>query len=630
MANIPDFGASAAYIGFWIDHDVGRFLTLSNRDATAFLSFLAIAVTFAGNRSWNIIRFILFQLLRLGHGNQKQPTKLTQKLRAILRNAVTAGIALWTVVELLWNHGQGLDPAKRYKELFSSARGIKRLPWKVIALALISAAHLAATISAGILTSRIFVGRTVVSRAIDSCGEWQAKNATFLDNKPLEVQNTDIAVWQSLRMNETIDADNYVRNCYPIGVSQGVLDCDKLFTRALPYKLEHDVPCPFGDDICSDRPNDAFVMDSGPITLRDLGINSKFARSLSVQRRSVCAVVPDEPFLDEDDESVRSYRFFNGPYEDVGEGIFYRKENISATFNLQAYYLPLDAHKIAKPIRPDILDHDPSIILLRSNGVYFYTTHDDPWFSVKTRTEFKNSSGGLPADFIRYNTDNFLNVIACKEATRFCSTLSGSCSAWGGLISPFSNLETIFPVLAGSYFQNDASDIEEFINVYTLVANWLSYTSIPSSIYGRSATSALQAGRYFKDKTQMHLEPEQWKIELEYWFAMGMARLQLAILNTIEKPPSVDENSAINTWEGTGLKNLCGRVKLRSPNHMTLDTVGIVIVLSLVGFLTLGSLLDVVIGWIPTPWAQGVVKKWEKMDYLHLLEEIERLQDEVA
>jgi hypothetical protein len=50
MVNILDSGATAAYIGFWIDHEGDYLLALTNRDAVALLSSLAIAVTFVRNR----------------------------------------------------------------------------------------------------------------------------------------------------------------------------------------------------------------------------------------------------------------------------------------------------------------------------------------------------------------------------------------------------------------------------------------------------------------------------------------------------------------------------------------------------------------------------------------------------
>ena len=90
---------------------------------------------------------------------------------------------------------------------------------------------------------------------------------------------------------------------------------------------------------------------------------------------------------------------------------------------------------------------------------------------------------------------------------------------------------------------------------------------------------------------------------------MSLACLQLEIFNTIEKPPGVDDSIAYNRWEGTKLKDLCvcGRIKLYSPGHTTLSTVGIIVILVVVALLILGSAVDTVLGWLPMDWAKRVV-----------------------
>lgn len=631
MATIPGSGTSAVYIGFWLDHDAGYFLTLANRNAATLLAFLAITVTFASSRSWKLVRFVLYQHLCLVRGNQGQSMKPARRLQVILRNTAMAPSTLWASIELLWSYRRRISASQSSESLLLFNREVKSMSRRATLLSIISSIHLAGFAAAGILTSRILIGRTVVSRVTPTCGQWTAKNLNYsaLSGSP------ELLTYISQRLNESMDADNYVRNCYPMGVSRGILDCGKFFTRALPYQLEHDAPCPFGSDLCSDRPNDAFVMDSGPILFRDLGINSKFAQSLSVQRRSTCAVVPDAPFFQDfggPDGTSRSYRFTSGPPANPLD-LWYRSDITSGTYHLQTLYqYHQDANTSSELIRPDPTGPDSSVILLRSNGVRFLTTYDDPWFSVHTQLKYDNSTGALPTSFVRYITDNFLNIIACKEATRFCSMLSNNCSAWTGIVQTDAiETEKALLSLVGSRIQTNSSDFQEIVNSFVLVSLSLHHTSLSSSVEDRHATSALQAARYLDGTgVQLRLEPEQWKIELEYWFAMALARLQLEIFNTIEKPPWVDESVASNSWEGKELKKICGKVKFYSGNHMTLSTVGIVAVLALVGFLTLASMLDVFLGWIPTEWGKSLIEEWNEMENLRLLDELDRDKDEVG
>jgi hypothetical protein len=167
-------------------------------------------------------------------------------------------------------------------------------------------------------------------------------------------------------------------------------------------------------------------------------------------------------------------------------------------------------------------------------------------------------------------------------------------------------------------------DYIDIASLYQFVSVAMAWTSIYSSIGDRPASSALQAVRYHHGGIQAYLEPEQWKVELEYWFAMALARLQLEIFNTIEKPPGVDKSTAYNQWEGTELKSMCGKIKFYSPNHTTLSATGIVVILAVVVLLTLGSAVDVILTWLPMKWAKKLVQEWERLENLKLLDDAEK------
>jgi hypothetical protein len=107
------------------------------------------------------------------------------------------------------------------------------------ALGFIPLAHMLSSLAAGILICRVLVGRIVVSTALNSCGHWQANNITG-SNSPA-YQSSEMLTWQSLAFNNIYNVDNYVRDCYPLGVSRGALDYGKFITRYLPYQTDHDV-----------------------------------------------------------------------------------------------------------------------------------------------------------------------------------------------------------------------------------------------------------------------------------------------------------------------------------------------------------------------------------------------------
>ena len=107
---------------------------------------------------------------------------------------------------------------------------------------------------------------------------------------------------------------------------------------------------------------------------------------------------------------------------------------------------------------------------------------------------------------------------------------------------------------------------------------------------------------------QAYLEPKNWKTELEYWFAVRLARLRLEIFNTIKKPPGFDDSVAYNQIEGTELKPLCEKVKLDSPNHAAMSTASIIIILVVVALLLVDTLVDTVLSKVLGTCAKRIIK----------------------
>ncbi len=158
-----------------------------------------------------------------------------------------------------------------------------RTPAKTRRGVLFTAGRVLAFAAASILTSQAITGQTVVSRVAETCGQWK----TAYEGGVVE---DDIYFLDfELSRNATLDADNYVRNCHSNrATSRQIMSCNKLLTHELSFHIESGADCPFGDNVCltGNRP---IVMDSGNITFADLGINSKFARGLTMRRRSTCA-----------------------------------------------------------------------------------------------------------------------------------------------------------------------------------------------------------------------------------------------------------------------------------------------------------------------------------------------------
>jgi hypothetical protein len=475
------------------------------------------------------------------------------------------------------------------------------------------AGHILLFLAAGILTSQIVVGRTVVSRVVASCGQWMSTERPSLDNIPAWL------LLHELQMNQTLDADNYVRNCYDYGTSRHILDCRKFVTASLAHTTDHDAPCPFPEDICITG-NKSFAMDSGPITFSSLGINSRFARDVSIRRRSTCASVFPEPFelkgLTNNTESESYYLFDNITGNPLMQLQYFTHHNISVDYDIRAFNLGNNStQEIRAPLRLDMSSHTVSVVLLSGMGIRFTSPTDDPFFSAHQI---------IPKDLMPlsdrtfYKMDRKVNVIGCDEQVQLCSSLTGKCLPWQGLWT-ISASNNVLALLGGlSLSGPETHDL--YINL-VLLQSLLVWTGIPFAIEYRPAAAALQAGRYFYQSVQFDIGADQWKRELNYWFSMGLARLQLELFNTIEKPPQLDADRAVNLWVTHNLTGMCGKVKFNSAGHTTLSALGLGLVLGLSGLLVAASFADVVTVKVLRTFGKGSrVAAWEECQTSALLE----------
>lgn len=492
-------------------------------------------------------------------------------------------------------------------------------------LKLFIAGHWLAFIALGILTSRVVVGRLVVSRVTSTCGKWMMKSP------PPDTSSSSVDEWQSalneFLYNATLNADNYVHNCYNDKSSRGFFDCTKFVSRFLPFSEEHNVSCPFERGFCLAGENSAFAMDSGDISFSALGINQKHSKDLSIRRRTTCGVVDQHPFyvglMTSDDapmalagnQTVFIYSF--GTDSGVNETTSYRNESFTSTYDLQEFTYPGDTpFTAAKVLHPNSSTNDVSIMLLRSPGVEFIDAQNDPWFSAHDEILWDNSSGQVKLGYKRYRMDHFLNVLVCDERYQFCNHMTGQCTPWRGLFHGFDDQVSSLgePVLK--------EDMDGYLGLYlssVLVLGNLPLSFISNSIQGRGH-AALQATKYFNKGLQDRLDPEQWKVELRYWFQMALARMQLEVFNTIERPGDVDPDRTQNIWGKDVTRYLCGNVKFRSADHTSLSVAGIVAIVSCAALLTIISFLDQLIAskFLRSRFS-NFISTWEETENLALL-----------
>ncbi|KAI5803141.1 hypothetical protein EDC01DRAFT_611892 [Geopyxis carbonaria] len=608
--DIPSM-TDAVYTGVWEDHATNSMLlTLPTASAQILLAGMVVLVTFAANSSWNLWRYLLHGVLRM------TTTEYVRAQQVVLRNSDTASSGLiaffWGILVVMWRRRQ------------SSRKGWAR----AIGLTLFMILHWAGFIALSILTARIARGNVVVSDVRPTCGIWLPKgfDPTIETERDASLDEMEIAMTGAEQaLNDTLNAENYVRNCYDPD-SLSIFSCSKMMIRALSYS-EDPADCPFDEDMCTTPDGKAWAMDSGDVGFEDLGINFNGAGSFSVQRRTVCSTLPEEPFrLSKADlekyledgmdpglnvETARAYAHFTAQSTGENETHAYDPTQNSTGYQLEAYRSTLSkpVHPPVAPIAPRGLykDADLSFAFLRTGNVSTTEPSDDPLFLFTIPDQ-------SPKFGTRYTAERYLNVLACVELSRFCNTKSKICTPWRGLLNP--DLPDLDPLLSGG-------TPDDAVAAFPTLLYILRSTSIYEAISSRGET-ALQARRFlFMNNMQRRLGSAQWKYEFHYWFEMCLARLQLGVFSTIQMRPGLTEETAQRVDLGKDADRICGRVKFRAEGYTSLSVLGVALVIAITGVLTVLSYIDVIVA---TFWGRrwsDTVDMWDRSEMLELLRRVE-------
>lgn len=335
-------------------------------------------------------------------------------------------------------------------------------------------------------------------------------------------------------------------------------------------------------------------------------------------------MVDPHPFIvsvetSEDALNQTSVRYsFGTDSSGVNVSIRYIDEGYTSTYDLrERIYARNTASKVLQPTRNT---NDVTVLLLRGAAVDFYDAQDDPWFTAHREMDLDNSTGLVKPGYARYLMDNFLNVLVCDERVHFCNQITGQCSQWRDLWNA-PDPDDLNTPLGEPLVTKDMDGYVDMSVSISLVSLCIDTSSIYNSIQGRGH-AALQAIKYFSLGTQNRLDPEQWKVELRYWFKMALARVQLEVFNTIEKPAHVDPARSQNLWadDELALKIFCGWIKFRSASHTSLSTTGILVIILCTVILTIMSFFDhLIASRFLRGRFQHFISVWEENENLALL-----------
>jgi hypothetical protein len=297
--------SSNIHTGTWTDYSRGNVygltLTLTNSQAVALVSFLAVLITHTGTRSFTILRFILHQTRK----HETPRDGLARQHDLVLRNAETdmGTLSLIHWIAFKWR-GHTPHPYRR-----------------TVPLLLLVLIHTVGFLVAGVAVSLVADGgdALVIAKGT-ACGAW----ALDQSNRNVEA----VSLWQLEKQKGSSAAQAYARMCYD-GTESDLIktspsECRVFPTQKLNWTDTHNATCPFKDGICLEGETAAYMLDTGLQSSRKLGINSQY--ELQWQHRTTCAPLKTDGYTQVRDdgnfgENVTYYNY--GPVGLLGNWTHY-------------------------------------------------------------------------------------------------------------------------------------------------------------------------------------------------------------------------------------------------------------------------------------------------------------------
>ena len=147
------------------------------------------------------------------------------------------------------------------------------------------------------------------------------------------------------------------------------------------------------------------------------------------------------------------------------------------------------------------------------------------------------------------------------------------------------------------------------------LVNILPWINTYFSVNSRGATALKALDNYeWADKIQLPLPDNQWQIEVDGWFGVGMAKLQQLVTEYATGPPSLPLGAQFVKASTPADMEMCNSQIVRSPNGtISFSVLGLAIVITLGSVLIiLGLLLDSTVGFLRRRfhWDEFKSNKW--------------------
>ncbi|KIX06968.1 uncharacterized protein Z518_04944 [Rhinocladiella mackenziei CBS 650.93] len=509
-----------AYIfsGVWKEYLQGttrHHLTITDSVAFVILTFLALLISYAITSIWSAQYLYLRELL------PPQPASLRE-----LRNSDDSGYGrvFSDLIFAMWHE-------RRRQQHWSSLL----LVWLISTLFLLASPGIPIRAALGLTYETEEVPIVRSSGSICEFLTPSERSAATLRNA-----------------NMTLAASEYFQGCY---LEHSPVSCQSnLAQDRLPWNSS-DVECPFSPEACANSTTAEIPtnirLETPFISMDEQCINSR--SKLRLKKAMTCTVLDFERFRASPRPELQDVAFtlIFGAHE-VYEYDVRNLSGISPGYRLstipQMTSEPLD-------LRLRMPNGFVTVILLQAPDVYFPQPVDDLMFSAHQENLFAASG-------LRWSADNLINVAACVDEFILCNNGTGACGPWE---SP----EALAPNPGGA-IDTDEDDIAWSILQYVL-----SLTSIHYTINGRGA-SALLVQRSISSQNQEKISERQWQEELNGWFGISLAKLQLNILSIAHPTPFLSKDGFVPFPSDSTSHQLCQMIKSREGGYTNIHWSGFI------------------------------------------------------
>ncbi|KAI1772237.1 hypothetical protein F4818DRAFT_454108 [Hypoxylon cercidicola] len=507
------FNSSDIYMGFWADRSkdspiLSSKLTLSSKVAKFLTAFLAMYVTFAASKLWDIAAYAV-HFYRQGRITERCRPVLRQQ-QVVLKNSLSPGSTAHRLLKIWW--------ANRSNSLSNSDS------WPLILFAALCGIG---CLAAGLYSNKIVDMSPGVEVLLNS------PNCGFVDRSNMSIPNNLSMTVIQYYLDSLAAATRYSRKCYN---NTNTRDCGPFTQQMINWVTVWDADCPFDDSMCL---GPAMRLDTGEINSNKvLGLNSEPQDQINLRKVTTCAPIVQEGYtaivvsnastattvkpIAGDQMIMNVYgpsrRKLGGNYTwGVSEDA--ASSTLTRTMWMEYYYNGFFANLTTFSPIPEInrSTGDGTLCFISSNAFLFVEPCDDPVFA--THVPHYDATD----DRTYYLGDRVTGVLGCLEQYQWCNPATKACTLIGSLGDAN---DEVARVLTPNAMQTATVDM--------LVLILSSLANIP--FLGSEVTENLIANQKVNGQIQFPLPKNQWQVEVQAWHGIVMKLLQEGILRWVIGP----------------------------------------------------------------------------------------------